>query len=92
MPSSARTIVDSILKSVNHPNASLDLRIPGIFKYGEALEAHLLRLLELPTLEAGLAAIDAEMEACAADMARVTEENQLEAQQAAYRNHLGLPQ
>ena len=88
----AANYVDTILKSVNHPNASLDLRIPGIFKYGEALEAHLLRLLELPTLEAGLAAIDAEMEACAADMARITQEYQLEAQQAAYRNHLGLPQ
>jgi multiple sugar transport system substrate-binding protein len=88
----AANYVDTILKSINHPNVSLDVRIPGMAQYYGALEAHLLRLLELPTLEAGLAAIDAEMEACAADMAKVTEENQLEAQQAAYRNHLGLPQ
>ena len=77
---------------MNHPNASLDLRIPGIIKYGEALEAHLLRLLELPTVEAGLAAIDGEMEACAADMAKVTEENNPDAQRAYLRAHLGLPQ
>jgi multiple sugar transport system substrate-binding protein len=87
----AANYVDSILKSVNHPNASLDLRIPGILKYGEALEGHLLRLLELPTLEAGLAAIDAEMEACAVDMARITEENNKDAQVAALHAHLGLP-
>jgi hypothetical protein len=77
---------------VNHPNASLDLRIPGILKYGEALEGHLLRLLELPTLEAGLAAIDAEMEACAVDLTRITEENNKDAQIQALHSHLGLPQ
>jgi multiple sugar transport system substrate-binding protein len=88
----AANYVDTILKSINHPNVSLDMRIPGMAQYYGALERHLLRLLELPTLEAGLAAIDAEMDACAMDMARVTEEKQLEAQQAAYRNHLGLPQ
>jgi multiple sugar transport system substrate-binding protein len=88
----AANYVDAILKSVNHPNASLDLRIPGIINYGEALEAHLLRLLELPTLEAGLAAIDAEMEACAADLGRVTEENNPDAQRAALHAHLGLPE
>jgi multiple sugar transport system substrate-binding protein len=88
----AANYVDAILKSVNHPNASLDLRIPGIIKYGEALEAHLVRLLELPTLEAGLAAIDGEMDACAMDMARITDENNPDAQRAALRAHLGLPE
>jgi multiple sugar transport system substrate-binding protein len=88
----AANYVDAILKSVNHPNASLDLRIPGSGSYGAALEKHLVRLLELPTLEAGLANIDAEMEACAADLASVTQANNPEAQRAAYRAHLGLPQ
>jgi multiple sugar transport system substrate-binding protein len=83
----AANYIQTILDSTNHPNASLDLRIPGIFDYGDALESHLVRLLEL-----GPSSIDAEMEACAADLAKVTEANQIAAQQAAYRAHLGLPQ
>jgi multiple sugar transport system substrate-binding protein len=83
----AANYVDTILKSVNHKNASLDLRIPGIFDYGGAFEKHLVRLLD-----ATMPNIDAEMEACAADMNKITADNQIEAQRAAYRAHLGLPQ
>jgi multiple sugar transport system substrate-binding protein len=83
----AANYVDAILKSVNHPNASLDLRIPGIFAYGDALENHLVRLLEAATPN-----IDAEMEACAADLNAVTIANNPEAQRKAYRAHLGLPE
>jgi multiple sugar transport system substrate-binding protein len=83
----ATNYVDAILKSVNHLNASLDLRIPGIFAYGAALEKHLVNLLAAPEPN-----IDAEMEACATDLNTVTSANQVEAQRAAYRAHLGLPQ
>ena len=83
----ATNYVDAILKSVNHQNASLDLRIPGIFAYGAALEKHLVNLLAVPSPD-----IDAEMEACAADLNAVTTANQIESQRAAYRAHLGLPQ
>jgi multiple sugar transport system substrate-binding protein len=83
----AANYVDAILKSLNHPNASLDLRIPGIFAYGAALENHLVKLLAAPNPN-----VDAEMDACAAEMNAVTSANQIESQRAAYRAHLGLPQ
>jgi multiple sugar transport system substrate-binding protein len=83
----AANYVDTILKSATHPNASLDLRIPGIFAYGDALESHLVKLLEAATPN-----IDAEMEAVAADLNAVTNANQIEAQRKAYRAHLGLPE
>jgi multiple sugar transport system substrate-binding protein len=83
----ATNYVDAILRSLNHPNVSLDLRIPGIYDYGAALEKHLVNLLSATTPN-----IDAEMDACASDMQAVTDANQREAQKARYRAHLGLPQ
>jgi multiple sugar transport system substrate-binding protein len=85
----AANYVDTILKTTNHENASLDLRIPGIFAYGAALEKHLVNLLASPSPAPD---IDGEMDACAKDMAQVTQDNQIEAQRAAYRAHLGLDQ
>jgi multiple sugar transport system substrate-binding protein len=83
----ATDYVNAILNSVNHPNASLDLRIPGVLDYGAAFETHLVHLLDSATPN-----IDAEMEACAADLDKITNDNQIEAQRAAYRAHLGLLQ
>jgi multiple sugar transport system substrate-binding protein len=86
----AANYVDVILRTTNHENGSLDLRIPGIADYGTALEKHLFNLLNTP---AGLTPdIDGEMKACADDMDQVTRDNQTEAQRAAYRAHLGLDQ
>ncbi len=82
----ASAYVDAILKSATHENASLDLRIPGIFDYGAALEKRLLRLLNMPTAD-----INGEMNACAADMVSVTNANQPDSQRAAYHSHLGVP-
>jgi multiple sugar transport system substrate-binding protein len=84
-PGDAANYVDAIFRSTDHENASLDVRIPGIFDYGRALENHLIRLLDAATPD-----IDAEMEACAADFNAVTTANQVEAQRKAYRAHLGL--
>jgi multiple sugar transport system substrate-binding protein len=83
----AANYVDIILKTTNHENGSLDLRIPGIFDYGAALEKHLVNLLAAAAPD-----IDAEMKACADDMDQVTRDNLIEAQRAAYRAHLGLDQ
>jgi hypothetical protein len=77
--------VNTILNSTNHPNASLDVRIPGVFDYGAALQTHLLNLLNAANPD-----IDAEMDACAADMQVVTKNNLVQAQIAAYGRHLGL--
>jgi multiple sugar transport system substrate-binding protein len=82
----AANYVDAILRSLNHPNVSLDLRIPGIFDYGAVLEKHLVNLLGATSPN-----IEAEMDACAAEMMNVTNANQLESQRAALRAHLGLP-
>jgi multiple sugar transport system substrate-binding protein len=83
----AANYVDTILRTTNDENASLDLRIPGVSAYGAALEKHLVNLLAAQNPD-----VDAEMEACAQDMQQVTDANQREAQKAAYRAHLGLDQ
>jgi multiple sugar transport system substrate-binding protein len=83
----AANYVDTILKTTNHENRSLDLRIPGIAAYGAVLEKHLVNILASPT---GTPDIDGEMKACADDMDQVTKDNLIEAQRAALRAHLGL--
>jgi multiple sugar transport system substrate-binding protein len=86
----AQNYVQTILASTNHPNASLDIRMPGVFSYGAVLERHLANLLN--TANADSTAIDAEMDACAKDMEAVTDANIREAQKAAYERHLGIHQ
>jgi multiple sugar transport system substrate-binding protein len=81
----ATNYVDTILRSVNHENASLDIRIPGASEYGTTLENHLVRLLAAASPN-----IDAEMDACAMELQAVTDAHQREAQVQRYRAHLGL--
>jgi multiple sugar transport system substrate-binding protein len=82
----AQNYVTTIIDSANHPNASLDLRIPGLFKYYAVLETHLSHLLDA----VGPPNVHAEMIECAKDLEDVTNENQRGAQQSAYLNHLGV--
>ncbi len=44
-PQEAELYLGSIRDSLNHPNAALDMRIPGYFQYTEALEIELVRAL-----------------------------------------------
>lgn len=83
--SEAQSYVQTILAATNHENASLDIRIPGAFQYGAALERQLFRAVR------GEVSAQEAMDQAAADMDEITNTLGREPQIRAYHSHLGLP-
>ena len=81
----ASEYLDVVRTSLDSPHVALDLRIPGFYRYTEALEEELSKILrsELPVKD-GMERVVAAWEAITDDLGR-------EAQLAAYRAAMGLP-
>jgi multiple sugar transport system substrate-binding protein len=76
--------VQAILDVTDHPNAVIDLRIPGAASYQEALELHILRAVT------GEADPQSAMDDCANDFNSITDDAGRDDQIAALRAHLGM--
>ncbi len=81
----ARDYLEVQRASIEAPNVALDLRIPGYFRYTEAVEVELSRAL------AGEVTPQAALDAIAGEWNRLTDELGRERQLAAYRSSMGLP-
>jgi multiple sugar transport system substrate-binding protein len=81
---SATNYVQTVTDSTNHPDAVIDIRIPGAFDYYAALDRHLSRVINAE------ATVAEAMRACAAEMETITDRLGRPAQIEAYRHHLGL--
>jgi multiple sugar transport system substrate-binding protein len=78
--------LDTIKATIGHPNVQLDLRIPGAFRYFDALDINLSRALSREiSAEQALNNVYAEWE-------KITDELGREKQLNYYRASLGLPQ
>ncbi len=83
-PEEARSYLDAQLGSLNAPNVALDMRLPGYFRYMQALEVQVTRALnfEIPPKEA--------LDGVAAAWNALTDRFGRERQRAAYRASMGL--
>jgi ribose transport system substrate-binding protein len=81
----ASEYLDVVRTSLDSQNLALDLRIPGFYRYTEALQEELSRILrgESPTKEA--------MDRVALAWERITDDLGRESQLAVYRASMGLP-
>jgi multiple sugar transport system substrate-binding protein len=75
----------AIEQSLSHPNAQLDLKLPGQARYLDALETQLARAA------AGQATPQQALDAAAAEWERITNELGRDRQRRLYRAWLGLP-
>ena len=78
----AQQYVQTILDTTNHPNRVIDIRIPGSFRYGDALEA------ELKNVVLGLKTPQQAMDDTAAAFQEITTDLGLAPSIAAYQAHL----
>jgi len=74
----------AIERSLSHPNAQLDLKMPGQARYLDALETQLARAA------AGQVSAQSALDAAAAQWERITNDLGRERQKALYRDWLGL--
>ncbi|MBT8428926.1 MAG: extracellular solute-binding protein, partial [Gammaproteobacteria bacterium] len=81
----ASEYLDMVRTSIDSPHAALDLRIPGFYRYTEALEKELSGVLQ------GDGSTREAMDRVARAWERTTDELGREKQLAAYRNSMGLP-
>ena len=81
----ASEYLDVVRTSLDSPNVALDLRIPGFYRYTEALEEELSGILrdDVPVEEA--------MDRVALAWEKITDDLGREGQLAAYRAAMGLP-
>jgi multiple sugar transport system substrate-binding protein len=82
---SATNYVQTVADTTNHPNAVIDIRIPGAFDYYDVLDRHLARAMEKEV------PVDEAMRDCAREMDTITDRLGRAAQIKAYRDHLALP-
>ena len=89
----AQAYTKAVLDATNHPNAVIDVRLPGADQYGAALENHLDNLVQAisGTVAPAMGLIQAEMDACAKEWNTITTQKGLAPQIKAYKAHLGLP-
>jgi multiple sugar transport system substrate-binding protein len=78
----AQEYVETILDTTNHPNRVIDIRIPGSFRYGDALEA------ELKNVALGTKTPQQAMDDAAARFQEITTDLGLAPSIEAYRAHL----
>jgi multiple sugar transport system substrate-binding protein len=71
--------------SLDSPSVALDLRLPGFFRYTEALEEHLLQALQ------GTMSVKTALDAVAAAWEHITDSYGRSQQLALYRASMGLP-
>jgi len=83
--SAAAEYLEVLRTSLDSPQAALDLRIPGFFRYTEALEIPLTRALN------GAMTVEVALDKVAADWERITDELGRDRQLAIYRASMGLP-
>lgn len=81
----AAEYLEVLRASLDSPNAALDLRIPGFFRYTEAFENGLTRALN------GESSVRAALDQVATDWERITDELGRDPQRAIYRASMGLP-
>jgi len=81
---SASEYLNITVSSLDSPNAALDLRIPGFFKYTEVLEQHLTRILKDET------SINQGMNNIAKAWEKITDDLGRNEQLAIYRSSMGL--
>lgn len=82
--SAAAEYLEVLRTSLDSPQAALDLRIPGFFRYSEALE--------IPVIEAlkGAVSVEDALNQVAADWEKITDSLGRESQLAIYRTAMGL--
>lgn len=80
----AAEYLEVLRTSLDSPQAALDLRIPGFFRYSEALE--------IPVIEAlkGAVSVEDALNQVAADWEKITDSLGRESQLAIYRTSMGL--
>ncbi len=83
--SAASEYLGVVRASLDSPHVAMDLRIPGFYRYTEALEEELTRILS------GDSAVEAGMRRVAAAWDRITDDLGRARQLAAYRTAMGLP-
>ncbi len=81
----AAEYLEVLRTSLDSPQAALDLRIPGFFRYTEALEISLTQALN------GEVSVQKALDQVAADWEKITDELGRDQQLAIYRASMGLP-
>ena len=81
----ASEYLNMVRSSLNSPNVALDLRIPGFYRYTEALEEELSRILQ------GERTVDEGMNRVAEAWEAITDDIGRDSQLLAYRAAMGLP-
>lgn len=81
----AAEYLEVLRNSLDSPQVALDLRIPGFFRYSEALEVPVIEALK------GTLSVEDALNQVAADWEKITDSLGRENQLAVYRTSMGLP-